>query len=143
MTAHYVSEEECRKMNELHDEAIPAVRIAEAFDRAEETVCRHIRDRCQHRGGGRRQTPDKAVLLNGIEDLAEEIEKIPASSDWDGWENRPCVSGTVLEEFGVMSWKEILDKTDLPRIAEGSPDHIRAIAYQKPDLCTHPCETDD
>lgn len=129
-----VSVDECEEIRELHDEGIPQYRIGEAFDRSVQTVRRHIRGSCQHRGGGRRQTPDRSTLIDALHKLAAEIDRIPSRTDWDTWPDRPCDGATAKEVFG--SWGDALEATEFPPLPEGAPVSIRAAAYQKPELCT-------
>lgn len=71
---------------------------------------------------------DNSTIVEAIQELAEELGRVPTRREWQHWDDSPCGRTTVVNQFG--SWDEALDDANFPRNIPGSSESIRAVLYQ-------------
>lgn len=132
MTHHdNVSEDECEQIQELVDDGMTSVQIADRLDRATSTVKYHRRRVCSHYSVDSPRIDDE-VLIKAVRELAKIKQCIPSRGDWIAWDDAPVVATTISYRFG--SWMGFLEAAEFPMIVP-APRQVRALAYQKPELC--------
>lgn len=130
--AQRVSEDECKEMNRLYEQGVTRYRIAEDVDRHPTTVAKHCRKDCRHYGSENLAGIKSFDVIETIERLAREIGRVPAQSDWNGWDDRPCSTTALQEHRG--SWKDLLDASDLPVVPNRAPEIIRETRYDNSEF---------
>lgn len=124
-----VSADECEEMNRLDEHGKSYYAIADVMDRHHSTVTRHCNGGCHHNRSDDPDDPESIDVIAAIETLAATLGRVPTSTDWESWIDRPCTLSTLQKYYG--NWNDMLEESDLPVVPYRSPDTIRKMAYDQ------------
>jgi hypothetical protein len=89
----------------------------------------------------RRNDVSKADIEAALARLADELGRVPNSTDWDDWSEGPCHKSNIGKRYD--SWTAAIAAAGLPVVAPNTSAIIRQIAYQRPELAGRPSEVHD
>lgn len=133
MGAPVVSEEECERMQSQLRDGHTLQAIADMNDRGWQTAECHALKKCHHYVDYPKQDGvSDEEIFEAVRELADELERIPSSRDWEKWPDRVVSADYLWIEFGP--WGNVLEQVGYPPL-ENAPRFIREKVYQNPELC--------
>lgn len=129
-----VTVEACESMRAQLDGELTLSELENKVPWTRKTIRRHIRGLCSHSGPGKIKPPSTDAITTAINELADELQRVPSQRDWRVHGHRPW-SVSALKRHVDGEWDDVLDAAGQPVVASKSPTRIREYAYQNPNLC--------